>query len=414
MDKNEKIKSKIADMGFNVRTALSKAGEKAGYNKWPQERKRIAGIIVLVVLFVLPFIFRGCSRQEKTGIHPRSIETALAVKKDVPTFLDSFGQMVSSGDVDIRSQVTGKILKVHFVQGEEVGEGDLLFSVDPAPYQAELDKAKALLAQNTASMRLKADTLERNKLLFEKGLISRQEIEEYQADYDSVAATVELDKANVEASLIDLEYCEIKSPVDGLTGKRLVDPGNIVSANSGPDLVNIKQIDVLYLDFTLAEKYLYQVRSAMSQEVLEVKIFVPGSDAEAVTGKLDLVDNAVDVRTGNFSLRASVDNTDRVLWPGQYVTVRLILGTEKGAIIVPYAAAKIGKQGYYVFTVGEDNLACLRQVTVGARHGEDIIIENGVAEGEVVVTLGQLGLRPGIPVVDTSKISGAGKAKGKN
>jgi membrane fusion protein, multidrug efflux system len=414
MDKNGKIKNKIADMEFNLKTALSKAGEKAGYNKWPQERKRLAGIIVLVVLFVLPFTVRGCSRQEKTGIHPRPVETALAVKKDVPIFLDSFGQMVSSGEVDIRAQVTGKILKAHFVQGEEIGKGDLLFSIDPAPYQAELDKAKALLDQNTASLRLKADTLSRNKLLFEKGLISRQEIEEYQTDYDSAAATVEFDKASVEAALIDLEYCEIRSPIDGLTGKRLVDQGNIVSANSEPALVNIKEIDSLYVDFTLAEKYLSQVRSRMSGEVLEVRIFVPDRDAEAVSGKLDLVDNAVDVRTGSFALRASVNNADKLLWPGQYVKVRLILGTEKGAVIVPYAATKIGKRGYYVFTVGEDNLADLKQVIVGARQGEDIIIENGVNEGEIVVTLGQLGLRPGIPVIDTSKISGAGKAKGKN
>jgi len=214
---------------------------------------------------------------------------------------------------------------------------------------------------------------------------------------------VELDKAALESARINLEYCEIKSPVRGLAGKRMVDAGNIVSANSDPALVNIKVMDELYVDFSLPEKDLASVRSAMQGGALETKISVPGKDKEYVSGWLNFVDNAVDERTGSFGARATVDNRDGALWPGQFVTVRLILGVEQDAVVVPSSSARIGKQGYYLFILGKDNLAELRQITVGARQNGDIAVETGVDEGEVVVTSGQLGLRSGMAAVDVAE-----------
>jgi membrane fusion protein, multidrug efflux system len=413
MTRKDKIEHRVKELSEKLKVAAFSAKQRSGYDKWPHEKKKKAMFSVLLVLFILPFIVRGCSQNGKNNnFHPRPVETTVAVKKDVPVYMDSFGQMLSVGDVDIKSQVTGKILEVKFAQGDEVKKGDVLFLIDPAPYKAELDKAEALLVENTAMMRLKSDTLERNIQLFEKGLISMQEIEQYQTDLDAATATVELNKASVRAARIDLDYCEITSPVNGLAGKRQVDPGNIVSANSGPTLVNVKELDALYVDFTLAEKYLSRVRSAMAGEKLKVEVSIPEEEGDIKPGVLDLVDNFVDPRTGTFALRASVDNSDRKLWPGQFVNVRLIVGTEKGAVLVPYAATKIGKQGYYVFVVTGGNKADLRQVVVGSRQDSDIVIEKGIQEGDIVVTSGQLALRPGTEVVDMSKQKTNGK-KGK-
>ncbi|MFC1570908.1 efflux RND transporter periplasmic adaptor subunit, partial [Candidatus Omnitrophota bacterium] len=213
---------------------------------------------------------------------------------------------------------------------------------------------------------------------------------------------VELDKADIESAKINLNYCKITSPIDGLTGKRQVDIGNIISANTGPVLVNVKKINELYLDFTLPERDLTEVRKAMKNGTLDVKIKVPGDETDTFDGKLQFVDNTVDNDTGTFALRATVNNDSRSLWPGQFVTVRLILGTEKDAVLVPYSAAQIGKQGYYLFVM-KGRKADLRELTVGSKQEDDIVIEKGVKIGERVVTVGQLGLSPGMPLIDITK-----------
>lgn len=408
------VKNILKETAAMSRRSLGVMAEKSGFNKWPLEKKRKAALVGLLILFIFPFWFKGCDiLGKKAGVQARPVETVVAMKKNVPIYLDSFGQMSSVADVDICSQVTGKILEVSFVQGDAVKKGDLLFQIDPAPYKAQFDKAKALLEQDTALLRLKSDTLERNRQLYDKELISKQEFEGYQTDFEAAQATVELDKAEVQAAQINLEYCKITSPLDGIASKRFVDPGNIVSANAGPVLVNIRAVDELYVDFTLAERYLASVREAMVKGVLEVRVFVPGNEDSFVTGKLDLVDNTVNEKTGTFLLRASMDNGDRLLWPGQFVTVRLILGEEKDAVLVSYDATKIGQKGYFAFVVDKNNKADLRQIAVGSRQGEDIVIEKGIASGEIVVTSGQMALRPGTPVIDVSKKVPGSSAKGK-
>ena len=347
---------------------------------------------------------RGCIiKSRKDAVQPRLVQTAVAYRKTVPIYVDSFGTLSSPENVDIRAQVTGKIIEVNFNQGEEVTKGQLLFTIDPAPYKAELDKAEAALEQDMVELKFKTDTLKRNVHLVEKDLISKQEYENYQTEATALAAQVELDKANIESAKINLNYCHIKSPINGITGKRQVDIGNIVSANTGPVLVNVKKIDELYLDFTLPERNLMKVRKAMEGNILDAQISVPGEEGKTYSGKLEFIDNQVDDETGTFALRATINNDDRALWPGQFVTIRLILGDEKNAVLVPYTAAQIGKQGYYVFVVLRGNKADLRVVTVGSRQGDAIVIEKGVKPGEKVVTVGQLGLSPGMPVYDVTK-----------
>lgn len=368
-----------------------------------KNKPRVKLAVTLLIIVFITSQVRGCiERNKKPPVEPRLVQTALAFKKTVPIYVESFGTLSSPENVDIKSQVTGKIIEVNFTQGKEVAKGDLLFTIDPAPYQAELDKSQAALAENQVQLKFRQDTLGRNKPLVEKDLISKQEYENYQTEAAALASQVELDKANIESAKINLNYCYIKSPIDGLTGKRQVDIGNIVPANTGPVLVNVKKIDELYLDFTLPERDLTEVRKAMKESTLDVKIKVPGDEEDTFDGKLEFVDNTVDNDTGTFALRAIVNNDSRSLWPGQFVTVRLILGTEKDAVLVPYAAVQIGKQGYYLFVM-KGGKADLRELTVGSKQEDDIVVEKGVKVGERVVTVGQLGLSPGIPMIDITK-----------
>jgi multidrug efflux system membrane fusion protein len=306
--------------------------------------------------------------------------------------------------VDIKSQVTGAIKEINFTEGTELKKGDLLFTIDPSPYQASLDKAKATLMEDLADLKLKKNTFERNKKLFEKQLISQQDFDTYESDMAAAEAKVENDNAEIELAKINLDYCYIRSPVDGLAGKRQVDLGNIVTANSGPILVNIKTIDSLYVDFTIPEGQLFNVRKAMEEGKLKVEVLLEDQEEKPFSGELELLDNAVDNTTGTVLLRAVVTNKDRALWAGQFVTVRLILGIKKDAVLVPYEAVQLGQKGPYLFVVTSQNKADLRLVKTGTRQKDNIVIEEGVNVGEKVVTSGQLGLSPGVGVVDIAEL----------
>jgi multidrug efflux system membrane fusion protein len=211
-----------------------------------------------------------------------------------------------------------------------------------------------------------------------------------------------LDEASIRIAKISLNYCFISSPIDGVAGKRQVDAGNIVSANAGPTLVNIKTIDNLYLDFTISERQLAQVRDAMLQSKLKVQIS-PEGDGQDYEGEVVFIDNKVDDATGTVAMRALVPNKERKLWAGEIVQVRLILRTEKGAVVVPYQAVQLGQKGSYVFVVTSDNTADLRDVTPGIRFKDSIVIEKGIKAGEKVVTEGQMGLSSGVPVFDITQ-----------
>ncbi|MFA5096899.1 MAG: efflux RND transporter periplasmic adaptor subunit, partial [Candidatus Omnitrophota bacterium] len=309
------------------------------------------------------------------------------------------GSLAPTSDVDIKSQVTGQIKEVRFNEGQEVRKGDLLFIIDPSPFQAELDKAQAALAQDIADLNLKKDTLERNKSLFTAQLISQQDFDKYEADFLSAEQKIKLDQANIDLAKINLGYCNIISPVDGLTGKRQVDPGNIVTANTGPTLVNIKTLDPLYVDFTVPESELARVRASKEEGQLEVKVSLQEDPAVSYSGTLQLLSNTVDNTTGTIALRAFVDNKEKKLWPGQFVQVRLILGILRDAVIVPYEAVELGQNGYFLFVVTKENKADLRLVTIGPQIDDNVVILTGVSSGEKVVTSGQMGLSPGADVM---------------
>ena len=350
----------------------------------------IAAVVILKTLM--------SGKPKPRAMPSKPVKSAEAFKKDVPVYIDSFGTLNALNSVDIRSQVEGQIKEVYFKEGDEVRQGDLLFAIDDSQYRAALEKSEAALEDDMVKLKMNKDTLKRNESLVEKNLISRQDFEQYQTNVSSAEANIELDKANIDLARIQLGYCAIRSPIDGVAGKRRVDPGNIVTANTGPVLVNIKTISELHVDFTVTERDLPTIRSAMDKKALDVRILVPGDENNVHTGQLKFMDNTVDNTTGTISLRGAVRNDDKQLWPGQFVKVRLILGVEQGAVLVPYQAVQLGQNGNYVFVITADKKADLKLVTTGARDEGDIVIKTGVNTGDEVVTSGQLGLSPGMPV----------------
>jgi len=342
----------------------------------------------------------GCAKKKPAAVTPsRPVQVERAFTRDVPLCLDSFGNLQSPSSVDLKSQVAGKVQEAHFREGDEVGRGDLLFSIDPEEYQADLEKAGAALQADQVELKLKRETLERNRQLFDKKLISQQDYDTYATEVAAAEARVKLDQANVALARINLAYCSITSPIDGVTGKRQVDPGNIVGAGAGPVLVNIKTVDPLYIDFTVPERNLPWVRQQMKSSELKVEIHPAGDPEGPYEGKLVFIDNAVDEQTGTIGLRAEVANKERRLWPGQYATVQLVVEIKKGAVLVPATAVQLGQKGQYLYVITNDGKAQLRdEISVGQGEGDHVIIEKGVKTGEEVVTEGQMGLSPGATV----------------
>ncbi len=371
-------------------------------NKVLSRFKKLIGIICLITFFLL-FAIHLKDRNKKTlnsTISPRPVQTALSIQKNIPVYIETFGTLSSLDNVDIKSQVTGKIKEVHFKEGDKVSKGDLLFTVGPEEFKTNLNKAKAALNQDNADLEFKKDTLKRNKSLIANEYISEQEFEKYKTDVEIAQSKVHLDKAVFILEEIILKYCYICSPINGVTGKLLIDPGNIVPANNGPALVNIKTTDSLNVDFTISERYLPKLRTAMAKAKLKVNIYIDEDKNSPYFGELSFLDNTVDVSSGTIGLTAIVSNKQDALWPGQFVSVRLILGITENAVLVPYEAIQFGQNGPYLFTVNKNNQAELHQVETGQKYNDTIEITKGVGPKETIVTAGQMGLSPQVFVIN--------------
>jgi multidrug efflux system membrane fusion protein len=294
--------------------------------------------------------------------------------------------------------VGGRITERHFEDGANLTKGQLLFVIDPRPYQAQLDSAQANLAQAKASLELAKIQFARDAELVGTKAISKQ-------DYDTKKSTVDVDEAQVEAAeaaletaRLNLEYCFIHSPIEGRAGARLVDVGNVVQANT-TSLLLTQRLDPIYADFTITERDLPEVQKEMKRGTLKADVRLPSEpESAARIGKLTFLDNTVQNGTGTVNLRATIANPDHHFWPGQFVNVRLVLETKKGAVLVPNEATQISQKGFYVYVVKSDGTADIRLVKLGQRQGNDIVITDGLTAGENVVMTGQLTIIPGSKV----------------
>jgi membrane fusion protein, multidrug efflux system len=367
------------------------------------------GFSTITLLFLLAALAMasGCTNTAQTAPNLAvPVTVAKAEQKTVPIELSAIGSGEAYSTISIKAQVNAVLEQVHFRQGDFVKKGDLLFTLDARPFQAALDQAEAGLAHDKAQAELDEVQSQRYEKLFAAGVTPKEQFDQVKATAVAQQAAVRADEAAAQAAKLQLEYCEIYSPIDGRTGALQVYPGNIVKQNDVPILVVINQITPLYVDFSIPEQYLGVVRKYMAQGRLEVRA-TPYGDPTPENGYLTFVDNAVDSNTGTIKLKATFANADHRLWPGQFSTVSLRLAEEENAIVVPSQAVQTGQSGDFVYVVGEDMTAEQRAVKVVRTIGGESVIAQGVAPGESVVTDGQLRLIPGVKVQMRSNATGS-------
>ena len=339
---------------------------------------------VLAVLVVLRTLQRGVSTLKPAQAPARPVTVAKVVTKDVPVYLDEIGACAAYETVLVQAQVSGQILTRDFQDGADVKKGDLLFTIDPRPFQATLDQAKAQAALDQVTLKRQADLRTRK-------VISPQ-------DYDIAVANAQKSQAAAEAAQVNLDYCYIKSPINGRVGLRNVDIGNLVGPSTSP-LVTIQGLDPIYTDFTVAENDLPLVRKYLGGQNVKVETYLPDGSIKPRMGDLYFIDTAVQPGSGTVKARGVTPNPDRALWPSEFVRVRFILDILKNATLVPSQAVQVSQSGPFVFVVKPDNTVDLRPVKPGQRQeGQLTVIESGVKPEETVVVTGQLALAPGAKV----------------
>jgi membrane fusion protein, multidrug efflux system len=358
--------------------------------------RRGKGGPLLGMALIFAVIAAGCNRQTETSFErpPAPVTVAAAIARDVPVYIEAVGKTVAREVVSIQPQVSGRITQIHFTDGADVKRGDVLFTIDPRPYQAELKQAEANLGQAEANLSLAKVNFDRVERVSDPRAVSRQDYDSKKSAVQTAEAAVQQNRAAVENARLNLEYCTIRSPINGRAGQRMVDAGNVVSANNGSLLV-IQRLDPIYADFTVTESDLGAVQRNMAKEALNVEVWLPDDGTEARLGKLTFLDNAVQEGTGTVKLRATLANADRRFWPGRFAKVRLILRTQRDAVLVPAGVAQLSAKGSFVYVIKPDSTAELRPVKVGQAQGDLVVIESGLKADERVVVSGQLGVTPG-------------------
>ena len=340
---------------------------------------------------------------------------ATAMQKTVPVQLRAVGNVEAYTTVSIKSQVTGVLQKAHFKEGQDVKNGQLLFTVDPRPLEAALKQAEAALARDSAQLRNMREQLKRYGELVEKQYVSREQFDQIKANADAAEAVVDADKAAVENAKVQLSYCYIYSPVTGRIGSLLINEGNLIRLNDGAPLVVINQLTPINVTFAVPELNLADIKRHMAGGKLAVSAHFPSDEGRAEQGILAFVDNAVDRTTGTIKLKAEFTNSERRLWPGQFINVTLTLTTQADAIVIPSEAIQVGPEGQQVFVVKQDKRVELRTVSVGQTNEGEAVILKGVAAGEQVVREGQFLLAPGarVEIKDTTKVADESKGDGR-
>ena len=392
--------------------------------------------LTIASLTLSGLVLAGCKKEapHSAEMPPPGVTATAAATKDVPVYLDQIGKIVSMDMVTIIPQVAGKVIAAHVDDGSEVKKGQLLFEIDPRPFEADLASAQASLAESKANVEWATTEFKRIKGLVETNAVSTNEFDRAKNALDVNAAKVLAAQAAVENAKLSLDYCKITSPIDGRAGARLIVAGNIVKANEGAMMV-IQRLNPIYAEFTVTENDLGTVRKFLAnhendlglapEKGLKVQVDVPGDSKQLLAalkatptagapaagpatapasrparflgardGELTFMDNSVQDGSGTIKVRATVPNADQYFWPGQFVTCRLILTTKKDAVLIPMSAQQISQQGTFVYVVGADGTAELRPIVAGQRQGDMIVVESGVNAGEKVITTGQMMVMP--------------------
>ena len=333
------------------------------------------------------------------------VTVAPVVQKSVPLEIQGIGTVIAATTVAVRAQITGEMTSVHFKEGEDVKEGQVLVELDKRPLQAALEQAEATLQRDIAQANNARASAARYKDLQQRGIATKEQVDQITTQAAALDATVLADRAAVQNAKVQLDYATIEAPISGRTGLLQVHPGNLVRAQDTNPIVTINRITPVYVSFAIPEAQLPELKRYMAAGQLIVRATPPGDDTAPSIGRLNFIDNAVDVTTGTIKVKGTFPNEDRRLWPGQFVNVTVTLSSDPNAIVVPSQAVQTGQQGTYVFVVKPDQTVELRTITVARTKGAETVIQDGLKAGETVVLDGQIRLVPG------SKISVKGEEK---
>lgn len=357
---------------------------------------RICACSALVLVSALAVSITGCKKKEAQPPKPSAVPVVVSVaeQRDVPVQVKTIATVEAYNAVGVKTMVAGEIMSVQFKEGQDVSKGQLLFTIDPRPMEADLRRVEATLAKDQATAENDRAQAARYAALFKEGVVSKQQADQMVTAANASEALVKADQAAVTNAKVQLQYTKVYAPISGRTGNLMVQLGNVVKANPDNPIVTINQISPIYVTFTVPEQNLSDIKRYMAQHALQVQAEIP-NDPKPAVGKLTFIDNAVDKQTGTIKLKASFDNSDRRLWPGQFVNATLTLTTQPNAITVPNEALQTGQQGQFVYVVRQDGVAEARPVTLSRTVEGRSVIASGLQPGDKVVTDGQLRLRSG-------------------
>ncbi|MDR0465725.1 MAG: efflux RND transporter periplasmic adaptor subunit [Deltaproteobacteria bacterium] len=355
-------------------------------------------VIFLRLSLFLCLALAACSDDEGGGRRSAAAPVLLMEVKlhDVPRVLRVVGNVAASATVGVKARVTGELTGVHFTEGQEVQEGQPLFTIDPRPFQASLNEAKSRLERDIAQLNKATEDMKRYGKLASEGYVSREAYDKAVTDAAALRATVRADEAAVESARLQLSYCSITAPISGRAGAIKADRGNMIKANDESPLLVLDSLQPVYVNFSVPEGRLSEILIRQRENTLAIQATPSGG--ESSTGALTFVDNAVDVRTGTIRLRGAFANENRMLWPGQFVQVTLVLGTDKNVVVIPAKAVQSGRNENFVYVVDALGKAQVRNIVMDPEDDGKMVVREGLVRGDRVVLEGQVRLAPGVPV----------------
>ena len=361
----------------------------------------IFGFAAIVVVWLLSWGTEVPPAAAQTPAPGVPVTAGTVANQDVPVFLNGIGTVQAYNMVAIKSRVDGQIVRVDFKEGQDVKEGEPLLQIDPRPFQAALEQAQAAKQKDEAQLAGAKLDLQRYEKLIGTGYQTRQSYDNQTALVGQLQAAIKGDEAQINTAKLNLSYSDIRSPIDGRLGAKLVDKGNLVHANDNTPLVTITEVKPIFVSFTLPQETLDAVRENQNKGSLAVKAFSGDGKTQLAEGKLTLIDNAIDQSTGTIHLKARFDNEDERLWPGEFVSLRVILSTRRSVTTVPQQTVQAGPNGYYAYVIKPDNTVERRAVEVASIQDGIAVITRGLAADERVVVDGQYRLTEGVRVTPT-------------